>query len=323
MTPQLYHPLRVVIQRTGLTADLLRAWERRYAVVTPRRSPGGQRLYSEADIEHLAHLHRAVLAGRSIGQVAALDRAGLAELVAEDAEREGAVAGHTPSGQAEAVAAAYREAIAATERLDSESLEGTLKRAALQFNVPVLLDHLVAPLLRELGERWENGTLQAIHEHVASVEVQRLLTWLVQSARVDGDAPLLAVTTPRGQQIELGALMVAASAAAEGWRVMWFGPNLPAADILLGVASVKPDALAISLIHQSRDAELHRELETVARGTAGKVHLLVGGRAASAHALMLARHGATTLTDLESFRQWLRGYREHAGRHQVASPGLA
>ena len=309
MTHQLYHPLRVVIQRTGLTADLIRAWERRYSVVKPKRSTGGQRLYSEADIEHLAHLHRAVLAGRSIGQVVVLDRAGLAELVAADAGREVADSAVAPTGQAEPVTAAYREAMAAIERLDSESLEGTLRRAALQFNVPVLLDHLVAPLLRELGERWEDGTLHVIHEHVASVEVQRLLTWLVQSARVEGGAPLLAVTTPRGQQIELGALMVAASAAAEGWRVMWFGPNLPALDILLGVESIKPVALAISLVHQSRDAELHRELETVARGTAGKVQLIVGGRAAAGHALMLARHGATTLTDLESFRQGLRRHR--------------
>ncbi|MBK8250194.1 MAG: cobalamin-dependent protein [Gemmatimonadetes bacterium] len=303
-----------MIQRTGLSADLVRAWERRYSVVEPRRSPGGQRLYSDADIEHLSHLHRAVLAGRSIGQVAVLDRTALAELVAADTGREATNAGVAAAGQAVALAAAFREVMAATERLDSESLEGTLRRAALQFNVPVLLDHLVAPLLRELGERWENGTLQPIHEHVASVEVQRLLTWLVQSARVDGDAPLLAVTTPRGQQIELGALMVAASAAAEGWRVMWFGPNLPAADILLGVASTKPAALAISLVHQSRDAELHRELETVARGTSGKVHLLVGGRAASTHALMLARHGATTLADLESLRQWLREHGGAAGR---------
>ena len=65
--------------------------------------------------------------------------------------------------------------------------------------------------------------------------------------------------------MELGALMVAASAAAEGWRVAWFGPNLPASDIVLGVGSIAPDAVAIRLVHQTRDPALHKELEQIGR----------------------------------------------------------
>ena len=64
------HPMRVVTRRTGLSADLLRAWERRHEVVKPSRSMGGRRLYSDDDIERLRLLYRATLAGRSIGQVA-------------------------------------------------------------------------------------------------------------------------------------------------------------------------------------------------------------------------------------------------------------
>ncbi len=78
------HPMRVVTRRTGLSADLLRAWERRYDVVTPARSEGGRRLYSDADIERLRLLYRATLAGRSIGQVADLPTEALAALVRRD-----------------------------------------------------------------------------------------------------------------------------------------------------------------------------------------------------------------------------------------------
>jgi hypothetical protein len=108
--------------------------------------------------------------------------------------------------------------------------------------------------------------------------------------------------------MELGALMVAASAAAEGWRVAWFGPNLPAGDIALGVDRLAPDAVAISLVHQTRDADLHRELERIARAVTPRVPLLVGGRAAGAHALLLERLGATVLPDLAALRAWLRRY---------------
>jgi methanogenic corrinoid protein MtbC1 len=141
------------------------------------------------------------------------------------------------------------------------------------------------------------------------VEIHRLLTWIVLTTPIAADAPLIAVATPAGQQMELGALMVAAIAAAEGWRVAWFGPNLPAADIIHGVATRRPAAVAISLVHQTRDPALHHELQQIAEGVAGKAVLLVGGRAAPAHALMLERLGATVMHDLSSLRSWLRNYR--------------
>ena len=77
------HPIRVVARRTGITLHVLRAWERRYAVVEPGRTEGGQRLYSDADIERLKLLRDAVASGRSISQVAPLGEAALAELVAQ------------------------------------------------------------------------------------------------------------------------------------------------------------------------------------------------------------------------------------------------
>src|SRR6476661_3084343 len=78
------HPIAVVAERTGLSQDVLRVWERRYGVVTPKRGPGGQRLYSDADVERLALLHAATRAGRGIGQVAGLTTHAIAALVDED-----------------------------------------------------------------------------------------------------------------------------------------------------------------------------------------------------------------------------------------------
>jgi DNA-binding transcriptional MerR regulator len=296
-----------VTQKTGLSPDLLRAWERRYHVVRPRRSKSGQRLYSDDDIERLRDLHRAVLAGRTISQVARLDRNALARLVADDSSGTEA-ADAMPDEDTAALGRLHDECWSAVQRIDAPALERLLRQAALRFSVPVLLDHLIAPLLREIGDGWEAGSLQPIHEHAASVEVQRFLTWIVQSTPSRPDAPLIAIATPAGQQMELGALMVAASAAAEGWRVAWFGPNLPARDIILGADLLSPAAVAISLVHQTREPGLHKELERIAHGIAARVPLLVGGRAAQGHALLLERLGALVLGDLASLRTWLREY---------------
>ena len=99
-TPTPRHAMRTVVLRTGLTPDLLRAWEKRYGVVEPTRSEGGQRLYSDADLERLTLLTRAVRAGRAISQVANLPTPELREILAAEA-----ASAHAPPAPAAAVAA--------------------------------------------------------------------------------------------------------------------------------------------------------------------------------------------------------------------------
>lgn len=62
-----------VAHRTEMTIDALRAWERRYRILVPARTPGGQRLYSEADVARVRFVQRLVAEGWSIpGAVARL-----------------------------------------------------------------------------------------------------------------------------------------------------------------------------------------------------------------------------------------------------------
>src|SRR5919201_5469126 len=126
------HPMRVVTRRTGLSADLLRAWEKRYDVVTPSRSHSGRRLYSDADIERLGLLYRATLAGRSIAHVAALSNAELATLVRRDAEAERERGLAQRPQLAEPMADDYLgECMRAIERLETAALEAVLRRAVV------------------------------------------------------------------------------------------------------------------------------------------------------------------------------------------------
>ena len=85
------YPVRLVALRTGLSAHVLRAWERRYAVVSPTRTEGGQRLYSDLDIERLLHLRRLTERGHAIGRIASLPLAELARIEDETAAGTGVV----------------------------------------------------------------------------------------------------------------------------------------------------------------------------------------------------------------------------------------
>jgi DNA-binding transcriptional MerR regulator len=157
------HPIRVVARRTGLSPSVLRAWDRRYRVVRPGRSEGGQRLYSDRDIERLFLLKRAKEADRSIGRIPKLSLGDLSELVEEDADLEqrealaAATFGRRPPGSdmvgGEVLLA---EATQSVERIDANGLDRQLMRAAVlmapqAFLGPDLPADDVAFAARQLG----------------------------------------------------------------------------------------------------------------------------------------------------------------------------
>src|SRR3712207_3549742 len=122
------HPIRVVSERTGLSPDVLRAWEKRYAAVAPpRREGAGQRLYSDADVARLKLLRRVTSAGRSIGQVAGLSDDELARLAREDDTQRAAPPEAITPGNGTA-AAVLERAHAAMRELDAAVLERVLRR---------------------------------------------------------------------------------------------------------------------------------------------------------------------------------------------------
>src|SRR5690349_18200320 len=127
------YPMRVVMSRTGLTADVLRAWERRYGAVRPYRSPAGQRLYSDHDVERLLLLRRATLDGHSIGAIATLDDQALEALL----ESSPTTVAAAPDAELDAL---VRDAMLATDKLDATTLEATLRRAVMALGATPFVD---------------------------------------------------------------------------------------------------------------------------------------------------------------------------------------
>ena len=188
---------------------MLRAWERRYRVVSPTRTDGGQRLYSDLDVERLLRLRRLTEQGHAIGRIASLP---LPELVRLEEEAPADTLETASAGAAEAATAALQ----ATRRFDDLELQAVLERAAVTLGVPVFLDQVVTPLLKRIGEGWSQHSVSVAQEHMASVVIRRVLGWLMRVYEVRNGAPRVVVATPPHYAHELGALMAAASAAAEG-----------------------------------------------------------------------------------------------------------
>ena len=290
--------MQIVTRRTGLSPAVLRVWERRYGVVRPTRSPKGRRLYSDEDVERLRLLARATHGGRSIGQLAAMTIDELAQIVRQDAEEERAT---SPGELAPPARRILEDAMPAIARLEAGALEDLLRRAMLTLPASAFLDDVLAPILRETGERWREGTLRPVHGQLTAAVVRRVLDRFRESAPPRGALELV-VATPAGQMHELGALMVAAAAAAEGWAVTYLGANLPAEDIAEAVRVTGARVLALSIVHPSGDRALAHELRELAARLPRATLLLVGGSAAVAYSAIIDEIGGERLGDLESLR---------------------
>jgi MerR family transcriptional regulator, light-induced transcriptional regulator len=299
------HPIGVVSRRTGVSLHVLRAWERRYGVVEPERTAGGQRLYSDADIERLQLLRQVTDAGRNISQVAHLPVADLQRLALDDTRqvlRAPALADDSaPAG----VAAQYRaRCVEAAERLDGEAVHGTLMRAVVSLRPAEFLDDVLMPLLQEVGERWHAGRLSPAQEHVVSVNARRVVTWLIDAYESPSGAPMLLVTTVAGEQHEFGALMASVIGLEAGWRVTYLGTSLPADEIVKSAQLVEASAVALSVVALSGVESAAAEVLEVRGGLPATVTVVAGGagaesrRAVLEEAGVMVLHGAAELGEL-------------------------
>lgn len=312
------HPIRVVTRRTGLSAAALRAWERRYDAVTPERTPGGQRLYSDEDIHRLTLLRQAVDGGRNIGHVATLVTEELERLVREDAAATGGGAVvpmelapfemEAPASSAGSRGAGrfLDEAVAAAGRMDPRELEAVLTRGAMALTPTILVDDVLVPLLRRIGLLWARGEFGPATEHIASVVVRRFLDWLVTTQEGGAAAPMMVVGTPSGQVHEFGALLAGVTAATEGWRVMVLGADLPGEDIAEAGVRKGASVVALSALVPGDQDRLVREVRALRNGLPEEVVVMIGGAGAEEARSVLREAGVLVFEDLTAFRSAVR-----------------
>jgi MerR family transcriptional regulator, light-induced transcriptional regulator len=300
------HPIRVVAQRTGLTPEVLRAWEHRYGGVEPRRAATGRRLYSDAEVERLRLLRQVTDVGRPISQVATLADEELVALAKEDAATD-------PGAEAIGMEDTLEQALAEVQSFNAARLEALLMRAVVTERADAVLDQVVAPLLREVGVRWQAGTLGVAHEHMASAVLRRVLGFMADTSTVAEGAPELVVATPATEVHEFGALLVAATAASAGWRVIYLGPDIPAEDVAVAVRQRDAHAVALSIVFAS-STTVADELRRLRAVLPADVEVWVGGAASDRQRRVLEETGALHVATLPEMRRLLGARSQKAER---------
>lgn len=295
------HPVRVVTRLTGLSAHVLRAWERRYGVVEPVRTDGGQRLYSDKDVRRLKLLRDATVAGHPISRLVPLSDLELAELA-----NAAIVATAQPASQSSQTEQLRMEMMDYAQALDARRLQSSLTRAAAAMRASEFVSEIAAPLLKTVGDRWHKGELRPLEEHVVSVGVRRVLLYLMDMFDPDPSAPTIVIGTLSDELHEFGAMMAGVIAAEEGWRVMFLGPSLPAEEI--AAASIRSQArvTAISTLYSPAVDRTLSSLAILGERLRGRSQLITGGAALDPHAARISDMGGRHVNTFDELRKLVR-----------------
>ena len=280
---ELTYPLRTAARLTGLSPELLRAWERRHGVVEPLRTPGGTRRYSTADLERLRLVKAAVDAGNRISQVARLEL--------EELKRVSAGAEARPGGRLD-------EILALLDHFDSAEVRRLLSLQLSALGAARFARDLALPLVREIGDRWANGQMGIACEHLATGVLRSLLGSALAPTATSLFGPRIVFATPAGERHELGLLMAALTALGAGANPIYLGVELPVEDLLSAVDGTDAAALALSIVTIS-SAEATRVVDALRGGLSAPIHLWLGGAGASELELPPGVEYMATLEDFE------------------------
>lgn len=249
--------LKAVMRETGLTAETLRAWERRYGLVKPKRSPGGHRLYSFRDIETLKWLVQRQQEGMSISRAVELWRS------------------KEESGQDPLENGNERGPVFSLEDLSLEDMRNKWIEACLNFNEPeaekianmgfaiaapeTVCIELFQKGLSCIGEYWYSGKASVQQEHFASAIAMRRLYMLLSAAPLPSRKEHILLACPPEEDHEFGLLLGAVLLRRRGWGVVYLGPNVPLYRLEEALRAIRP-SLVISLAQGLQSANSLRDM---------------------------------------------------------------
>jgi len=264
-------------KRTGVSPELLRAWEQRYGLLQPTRTPGGFRLYSAADEARVQRMQSLVSGGLAAAQAA--------RLVLSGGEPEP----RTDSGSAAPLEEAAGNLTASLDRLDEQAANSALDRLFSAYTVETVLQEVVLPYLHRLGERWEAGEVSVAQEHFASNLLRGRLLGLAQGWG-QGQGPLAILACVPGEHHELGLLVFGVALRRRGWRITYLGTDSPIGAVADTARSLTPAVVVLLSINPDNFLDHAHEIKELAK----QVPVMIAGTGATPQ---VARHTQTRLLD--------------------------
>jgi DNA-binding transcriptional MerR regulator/methylmalonyl-CoA mutase cobalamin-binding subunit len=274
------YSIRVAARLSGVSADKLRVWERRYGFPAPERTSTGQRVYGDPDVKRLALIAQAIEAGYRASQAIAASPKQLRRLIEESTS-----APTLPAG-------ANVDASAMLERLQDDDLDGFrngLRQAVAVLGPERFVREFASPLIDVVGDAWQKGRIAVRHEHLFSAALTTQIRLLLAAFERSKGGPTVLLTTLPGERHGLGLELAALYLAVKGAVVRLLGVDTPLADILEATRALEADVLGISVSAAGNPKTTAADIQRLFRALPRSVALWVGGKAAQSLRLPSSR----------------------------------
>lgn len=287
------YPIQTVSLRTGLSPHVIRAWERRYKVLEPFRSEG-RRLYSEADIAYLSLLKRAVDNGNRIGSIAFLSVDELRSRVSESPD----------DGRPRDITDRVARALSHAAATDARRFDAELYEAVQTFGDAAVVEAFIFPVLRELGERWREGTAEIAEEHVVTAVIRGYLSSRLRDLVPPADAPMAVIASLEGELHDIGALAGAVRAREAGWNATFLGANTPVKAMTDVAANMGARVVVVVITLEESEASVTVQLDRLSASLPHKTDIAIAGNPSAgtaAYAETLGFAVLRTMRDLDAY----------------------
>jgi MerR family transcriptional regulator, light-induced transcriptional regulator len=216
-------------RRSGVAPELLRAWERRYGLLSPSRSTAGYRLYGDDDLVRVRAMQTRLKEGLSAAEAA------VSVLSAPAVERE-------PGDRTKVLRAELRSAL---ESFDDAAAHAVIDRALAELTTDSVLGEIVLPFLAELGARWESGEVGVGHEHFASSLLRGRLLGLARGWD-RGPGPRAVLACAPGELHDLPLIVFGLALRERGWRITYLGADTPVKTVAETAQTLDPELVVVS-----------------------------------------------------------------------------
>lgn len=256
-------PIGTVSRLTGINSVTLRAWERRYGLITPTRTDSGHRLYSDEDIERIKLILQLLDKGITISRV-------------KDALRIASEETQTDTDGATYWNRYQDDMLRGVNNFDENILNAVYNETMSLYPVELVTKQLLLPLLEKLGQRWQSVSTGVAEEHFFSVFLRNKLGARFHHNNQQNSGPRLVAACLPNEHHEFGLLLLSLAAHARGYRIVLLGADMPLSQLAEVVHRTNSDGIVLSGSVETDAVQLHHELHQLVQDS--NVPVWVGGK---------------------------------------------
>jgi len=270
------YSIKAVAHMAGITEPTLRAWEKRYNILTPGRTESGHRRYTKRDIYRVIWLKNRLKEGMSISQASTLlltqPEENLDEVLQSEAKQGWSTPipkrnGHTDNSRQSSEIRSFK--VLSSELLnsfldyDEHRADNLLSEAVGLYSPEEVCVEIMQTVMREIGERWMRNEVTVATEHFASNMCRTRINAMIDSLPVVEAGPLIVTACGPHEFHELGVIVTTFFLRRHGWRVIYLGQNVPALDLEKDLRRLRPALVVFSAGRTETALSLAQEISPV------------------------------------------------------------